>query len=174
MYKRQVLDFTTVYVDDILVTSTTWEEHCQHVEMILSKSERSNITLKLNKSKLITNQLQFLGFILSENGISTSPEKVEAIQNFNRPRNIRQLQSFLGVCNYYRKFQRNYSQLTTRFKHLLSSKHKWKWNEGDDETFSLIEEKFLQSIILHHPDFDKEFFINCDTSDCLLYTSRCV
>ena len=103
--------------------------------MVLNKLEKSNITLKLNKSKLITKQLQFLGFILSENGISTSPEKVEAIQNFPRPKNIRQLQSFLGVCNYYWKFQRNYSQLTTRFKHLLSSKHKWKWKEEDDETF---------------------------------------
>ena len=93
---------------------------------------------------------------------------MEAIQNFPRPKNIRQLQSFLGVCNYYRKFQRNYSQLTARFKHLLSSKHKWKWKEEDDETFILIKEKFLQNIILHHPDFDQKFFINCDASDVSL------
>ena len=63
---------------------------------------------------------------------------------------------------------RDSSQLTARFKHLLSSKHKWKWKEEDDETFILIKEKFLQNIILHHPDFDKKFFINCDASDVSL------
>ena len=131
----KVLEFTTVYVDDLLITSTTWEGHCERVEIVLHRLMENHITLKLDKSKLITNELQFLGFILTENGIMTSPEKVDAIQNFPTPKNVRQLQSFLGVCNYYRKFQHNYSYLMAKFKHLLSSKNKWKWGMKDDETF---------------------------------------
>ena len=67
-----------VYVDDLLITSTTWEEHCECVEMVLQRLATNNITLKIEKSKLLTNQLQFLGFVLSETGITTAPEKMEA------------------------------------------------------------------------------------------------
>ena len=114
--------------------------------MVLRKLHQNNITLKLDKSKFITQELQFLGFILSETGITPSPEKVEVIQNFPKPHNVRQLQSFLGICNYYRKFQQNYSELTTKFKHLLSSKNKWKWGRQEDDNFNLIKSKFLNSI----------------------------
>lgn len=165
---KEVLEYTTVYVDDLLITSSNWEEHCQRVETVLSKLAENNITLKLDKSKLITNKLQFLGFVLNEKGITTSPEKVEVIQNFPKPKNIRQLQSFLGVCNYYRKFQKNHSNLTSRFKHLLSTKNKWRWTEEDDQTFKMIKDKFLESIMLHHPNFNRRFFINCDASNISL------
>ena len=103
-----------------MITSATWDEHCNRIEWVLRKLYQNNITLKLDIFKFITQELQFLGFILSETGITTSPEKVEVIQNFSKPKNVRQLQSFLGICNYYRKFQQNYSELTARFKHLLS------------------------------------------------------
>ena len=58
------------YVNDILITSDTWEEHCSRIEVVLNKLQNNNITLKLDKSKFITNELQFLGFILSETGIT--------------------------------------------------------------------------------------------------------
>ena len=96
---KEVLDFTTVYVDDILITSCTWKEHCNRVETVLNKLLQNNITLKLDKSKFITHELPFLGFILSATGITPSPEKVKAIQDFPKPKNLKQLQSFLGICN---------------------------------------------------------------------------
>ena len=106
---QEALQFTTVYVDDLLVSSETWEEHCYRVEHVLQKLAANNITLKLAKSHFIAKEIQFLGFILNDQGISPSAEKVEAIQNFPTPKNRRQLQSFLGLCNYYRKFQEKYS-----------------------------------------------------------------
>ena len=154
--------FATVYVDDILITSATWDEHCNRIELVLRKLYQNNLTLKLDKSKFITQELPFLGFILSETGIKPSPEKVEVIQNFPKPKNIRHLQSFLGICNYYRKFQQNYSELTAKFQHLLSSKNKWKWGKPEDDNFSLIKSKFLNSAVLHHLDFNKRFYLNCD------------
>ena len=68
---REVLEFATMYVDDLLITSTTWEEHCKWVEMVLRRLADNNITLKLEKSKLLTNKLKFLGFILTKTGITT-------------------------------------------------------------------------------------------------------
>ena len=129
---QEALQFTTVYVDDLLITSSNWEEHCHRVEYVLSKLAENDITLKLEKSQLIAKEVQFLGFNLTEQGISPSQEKVTAIQKFPQPKNKRQLQSFLGLCNYYRKFQRNYSALTSKFQEQLSSKNKWIWGHEQD------------------------------------------
>ena len=107
---------------------------------------------------------------MSEKEITPSEEKVESIQKFPTPRNRKQLQSFLGLCNYYRKFQGNYSELTAKFARQLSSKDKWTWGEEQDTTLKLIRDKFLESVILHHPNFNKQFFMNCDASDVSLGT----
>ena len=168
---QEALQFTTVYVDDLLVSSETWEEHCYHVEHVLKKLAANNITLKLEKSHFVAKEIQFLGFILNDQGISPSAEKVEAIQKFPTPKNRRQLQSFLGLCNYYRKFQEKYSELTARFQPQLSSKNKWIWGIEQNETLTLIKQKFLEPIILRHPDFSKPFYLNCDASDISLGTT---
>ena len=146
---QDTLQFTTVYVDDLLITSDNWEEHCTRVEQVLRKLDENNITLKLEKSKLIADEVQFLGFNLSETGITPSQEKMEAIQHFPTPKNKKQLQSFLGICNYYRKFQCNYSELTSKFSQQLSSKDKWKWGPEQDITFQMIKEKFFYTCLLY-------------------------
>ena len=161
---QEALQFTTVYVDDLLVTSETWEEHCYRVEHVLEKLAANNITLKLEKSHFIAKEIQFLGFNLNDQGISPSAEKVEAIQKFPAPKNRRQLQSFLGLCNYYRKFQEKYSELTARFQPQLSSKNKWIWDIEQNETLTLIKQKFLEPIIpvsYTHLDVYKRQVLSC-------------
>lgn len=165
---QEVLQFATVYVDDLLVTSTDWDEHCTRVEQVLRKLSENDITLKLEKSKFIAKEVQFLGFIISEKGITPAPNKIEVIQNFPTPKNKKQLQSFLGLCNYYRKFQQNYSELTAQFKPQLTTNKKWRWGEQQMQTFSTIKEKFLETVVLHHPDFTKPYFMNCDASNVSL------
>ena len=168
---QEALQFTTVYVDDLLITSANWEEHCNRVEHVLKKLADNNVTLKLEKSKLIAKEVQFLGFNLNNQGISPSSEKVDAIQKFPQPKNRKQLQSFLGLCNYYRKFQNNYSELTAKFQYQLSAKNKWRWCQEQDETLQSIKDKFLEVVILHHPNFKQPFFLNCDASNISLGTT---
>lgn len=160
----ELLQFTTVYVDDLVIASNNWQQHCSRVKAVLERLSECGVTLNLEKSTFIAKQIKFLGFIISDQGINADPDKIAAIQNFPKPRKLVQLQSFLGLCNYYRKFQLNYSDLTQRFQHLLRKNQKWNWTEKDDETFRLVKEKFLQCIMLHHPDFSKPFYINCDAS----------
>ena len=144
----------------LLITSANWEEHCQRIKHVLQKLSENNITLKLEKSKFIADEVQFLGFNLSEHGITPAKDKIEVIQKFPTPKNKKQLQSFLGICNYYRKFKENYSELTSRFANQLSSKNKWTWGPDQDTTLQLIKAKFLNTIMLHHPDFTKPFYMN--------------
>ena len=72
-----------------------------------------------DKSKFLQTEIHFLGFIITPEGILANPDKVEAIMRFPKPKNIKQLQSFLGLCNFYRKFQKNYAQTTARLSDVL-------------------------------------------------------
>ena len=109
---KEILEFTTVYVDDLVIASSSWEEHCHRIDKVLTKLGEHGITLKLDKSTFIASKIKFLGFIVSNTGIAADPDKIQSIQNFPYPKNVKQLQSFLGLCNYYRNFQSNYSDLT--------------------------------------------------------------
>lgn len=80
-----------MYVNNLLLTSSNWEEHCERVQKVLDKFATGNITLKLEKSKLMTSEVQFLGFILSPKGITVVTEKIEAIQKFPQPKHLKQL-----------------------------------------------------------------------------------
>lgn len=97
--------------------------------------------------------------------ITTTPENVEAIQKYPESGKIKQLQAFLELFNYYQKFRQNYSELTSKFQNQLTTKNKWKWGQAEREVFQTIKDKFLEMVLLHHPNFNYTFYLNCDTSD---------
>jgi transposase InsO family protein len=158
-------EFVTCYVDDILITSKSYEEHIEHLDRVLSRLQECGATVKIAKTEFLKKEVKFLGYILSDQGITMDPEKVSKIQNFPEPNNLKKLQGFLGLCNYYRAFQQNYSYLTAKFNHLLSNKSKWTWGERERNIFKEIKDKFLESVLLNHPNWSKPFFINTDASD---------
>jgi hypothetical protein len=162
---EQILEYTTAYVDDLLITSDNFEEHCERVNKVLERLKEGNITVNLKKSEFLTKETKFLGYIISEKGISVDPEKVIAIRKHPTPKSVKQLQSFLGMCNFYRKFQHKYSNLTGQLTHLVSGKLTWKWGEKEEKVFQNIKDKFISCVMLHHPNFDETFVMNTDASD---------
>ena len=107
------------YVDDILIASRTFTEHLEHIEYVLDKLQKGGLTVNWDKSKFLQTEIHFLGFIITQEGILANPDKVEAIMRFPEPKNIKQLQSFLGLCNFYRKFQENYAHTTSKLSACL-------------------------------------------------------
>ena len=92
------LEFLTVYVDDILIASRMFTEHIEHLEYVLDKLQRGGLTVNWEKSKFLQQEIHFLGFIITPEGIQANPaEKVESIMKFPEPKNIKQLQNFLGL-----------------------------------------------------------------------------
>lgn len=97
----KLLQFTIPYVDDLLIFSSSSEEHLDHLEQIFKCFKTSNITVKLNKSKFAQNKLLFVGHVISPQGIEADPSKISAVKHFPRPRNVKELRSFLGFINYH-------------------------------------------------------------------------
>lgn len=162
---EDVLDFCIVYVDDLAICSETLQEHIDKLTLLFKKLEAGNLRLKLSKSEFITQELKYVGYKISRFGIKVNDEKVRSILDFPECKNLKELQSFLGLCNFYRKFQKNFSYLTARFKNILSKKNKFIWGDSERKTFQEIKERFIECVMLAHPSLHRTFYLGCDASD---------
>lgn len=157
--------FLSAYVDDILVTSNSFQDHLEHLEQLFARLKQANMTLKINKCIFLRKEVKYLGHILSCSGILPDPEKISAITNFPRPRNLKTLRGFLGLCNYHRKFSENYAILIAPMNNLLRKHVKWKWDKNIEQSFQKTKEAFIKTTMLHHPDTNKPFYLQTDASN---------
>lgn len=155
-----------VYLDDIIVVSESFDEHLRLLREIATRLNKANLSINIEKSKFGLTELPYLGYILTTQGLKPNPDRVEAIINIERPSSIRALRRFLGMCNYYRRFIANYSDIVRPLTDLLKDKPKSvRWNDNAQESFVKIKEHLITAPILTNPDFSKPFSIHCDASD---------
>lgn len=154
-----------LYVDDILVRSGSFHEHIKHLRFVFKKLREYGLTLNLEKSKLFRNQVPFLGYILTTSGIMKDPTKIEAIEKFPTPKNVKHVRAFLGLTNYYGRFSKDYSEECIPLINLTKKDSKWVWGTPEEAAFKHIKELFLNDIKLWHPDYNKIFYLQTDSSD---------
>jgi len=134
---RPFLDkFIVIFIDDILVHSKTREEHANHLRMVLKPLEEHKLYAKLKKYEFWLEKMQFLGHIVTKDGISVDPAKVEAIVYWPRPTNVSEVRSFLGVAGYYRSFVEGFSKLALSITKLLRKTNKFEWTMSMKIAFS--------------------------------------
>ena len=112
-------EFCIAYVDDILIFSSDRDSHTKHVRIVLERLEQSQLFINPSKCSFYQDRLHFLGFVVSREGISMDPERVRAIAEWPIPRTYRDIQVFLGFCNFYRRFIYRYSSIAAPLNHLL-------------------------------------------------------
>ena len=161
---KNVREFTLNFIDDLSVLSGTFEEHIQHLDTIFKTLIENNITLNFSKCKFFKKEVKFLGFILSEKGLSQDPDKLKKIREYKRPKNIKQLQAYLGTINFYSKFSENYAKETYPLYQLLKKDAKFKWTPELDEAFERTKNLFIQERTLTFPDLEKDYYLIVDSS----------
>ena len=119
--------FVVVYIDDILIYSQNDQEHHQHLHQVLELLQQHKLYGKITKCEFFKNSVEYLGHIISSKGIGTDPKKIESIQTWPQPINIKQLQSFLGLCNYYRCFILDYSKIAAPLTDLTHKDTPYTW-----------------------------------------------
>jgi hypothetical protein len=137
--------FSLVYIDDIVVYSKTFEDHLQHVDLVLKAISKAGITLSPPKCHLGYQSLQLLGQRVSRLGLSTHKEKVDAINQLAEPRNVHELQMFLGMMVYFSAYIPFYAWIVAPLFKLLKKGTPWKWEEVEQEAFTLSKEVLTNS-----------------------------
>jgi hypothetical protein len=158
-------DFAEVYLDDILIHSKNKKEHKEHVQKVLQRLREAGLYCSLKKCHFSTTSTEFLGFIVSTDGISMDPKKIEAIMEWEVPRSVRDVQCFIGFANFYRRFIEYYSKICKPMFKLMSSKNKFEWTKDCQEAFETLKVAFTTAPILIHFDPAKESLVETDASN---------
>ncbi|XP_075539783.1 uncharacterized protein LOC142574626 [Dermacentor variabilis] len=152
------------YLDDILVTGKTAEEHLINLEALLKRLSERGVRVKKEKCAFFQNELCYLGHKISAEGIAASPDKIEAVIKAAAPTTKQQLQSFLGVVNYYGKFVPNLSTVANPLYRLLQKDTSWCWDDRCRAAFEQIKTMLSSPQVLAHYDPDRPLKLACDAS----------
>jgi len=158
--------FLTIYMDDILVHSSNASEHERHLQWTLATLDKTGFKLNPDKCSFGVPQVEFLGHIISADGIRPKPEKLDTIQNLKPARNVRELRSLLGTLGFYQTFITGYATRIRPLSSLLSTKTKFKWGPEQDASLISIKAAFstLSPLTYMDPLNTKEFNLITDAS----------
>jgi hypothetical protein len=161
MLRKSVL----VFMDDILVYSKTMEDHVQHLREVFTILQNHQLYVKKSKCSFAQTQLEYLGHVISSQGVATDPTKITAVAAWPTPIDIKQLRGFLGLSGYYRKFIRNYGSISKLLSDLLKKDALYTWTPHLQESFDALKQALITAPVLALPDFSKNFTIETDASD---------
>ena len=163
------LEYTSTYLDDILVISDgSYEDHLQKVRTVLTRLEKANFRANVRKCFWGESTLEYLGYLVTKQGLQPQPKKVEAIQKLKAPKNVRQLRHFLGMVNYYRDMWQRRSHVLAPLTKLTGKGVPYKWEKEQEQAFQEIKRIMSKETILAFPDFSKPFHVYTDASNIAL------
>lgn len=160
----QALPQVAVYFDDIIVTGKNDAEHFTNVNRVLQRLQDAGLKLKLEKCTFLANEVEYLGHVIDAEGLRPTPKKVEAVLKAPSPRDVRQLQSYLGLINFYRRFLPDLSSVLRPLYLLLVKDARWKWTAKEEEAFNKSKELLTSAPVLQHFDPTKPIVLSCDAS----------
>lgn len=160
MIRRSVL----IFMDDILIYSTSLQDHKNHLQEVFSIPRVNKLFVKSTKCSFSQPKLEYLGHVISAEGVATDPEKIKAVQSWPTPTNIKQLRGFLGLSGYYRKFIQGYGTISKPLTELLKKNISFVWSSTVNEAFLALKEALVKAPLLALPDFSKPFMLHTDAS----------
>jgi len=154
-----------VYLDDIVIFSSTFEQHLLDVEEVIKRLRNAGLQLNRSKCHFLREEFTYLGHIVSKHGIRPDPKKIEAILKMPTPTDATTTRSVLGSCSYFRKFIPDFAKISAPLYELTKDNQKFYWNDTTEEALKAIKAHLMQHPILCHPNFDYPFIVQCDACD---------
>ena len=154
-----------VYIDDIIVHGSTVDELASRLQQVFDRLRNAGLKLKPCKCHLIKRSVEFLGHVVTENGITTCTEKVKRLQSWPILASVTELRSFLRLCSYYRRFIRNFATVAKPLHDLTSPGVKFHWTDTCQQSFEILKTMLCQSPVLAYPSREGKFVLDTDASD---------
>lgn len=160
------LDFVHVFLDDILVTAKNEKELLGNLKAVFERLSRNNVLLNAQKCKIACDSVSYLGNVISKNGVSPDPKKIQGIKDMVRPKDVKGVRQFMGLVNYLRRFIKNCSTLCAPINDLTKKNARFKWTETQEEAFQEIKKVLTSDAVMAFPDNDVSvpFSVHVDTS----------
>jgi hypothetical protein len=163
IFKPFLRKFVLVFFDDILIYSKSWEDHLQHVDKVLQLLKEQQLYAKPSKCFFGVKEVEYLGHIVSHEGVKVDPNKIKAMMDWPIPKTLKNIRGFLGLTGYYCKFVQNYGRIATPLME-LTKKDAFSWTPEATKSFEQLKEVMCKAPILTTPDFTKTFIVECDAS----------
>ena len=151
-----------VYLDDIIVFGRSFAEHIRNLAEVFQQLRDANLRLQVKKCTFCRDTVKFLGHVISTAGIATDPEKVEKVSKWPVPINIREVQQFVGLVNYYRRFVKDFAQLAKPLHHLTENNHEFQWTDQCQQAFDTLRRLLVSAPVLTFP---RQFILDTDASE---------
>uniref|UniRef100_A0A3B1IG97 Gypsy retrotransposon integrase-like protein 1 n=1 Tax=Astyanax mexicanus TaxID=7994 RepID=A0A3B1IG97_ASTMX len=166
-----------LYLDDVIVFSSSVEQHLERLAEVFSRLQKQGLKVKLSKCHFFQPQVNYLGHVVSREGVATDPAKIDAVRGWRRPSHLAELRSFLGFASYYRRFVEGFSKLAAPLHQLVGklggARRKGKtlpvplaasWDERCEKAFQSLKERLTSAPVLAYADFSKPFIVEVDAS----------
>ena len=157
-------DVCLVYLDDIIVFSQSFKQHVQRLQPVLERLRQAGLKLSPSKCHLFQPRVEFLGYVVSGDGVSTDPKKTEAIDKWPTPRSVRDVRSFLGLCSYYRRFVKGFADIAKPLYVLTQQDVVFVWSDECQEAFQNLKAALTSPPILAYPSESDAFILDTDAS----------
>ena len=158
-------DICTAYLDDILIYSDIELEHEIHVKRILAKLREAGLQADITKCDFHVKEVTYLGLIVTTKGVKMDPKKVDTVVNWPQPANVKDIQSFLGFANFYRRFIYGFSKLASPLTALTKKGTPFEWSDKCQAAFEALKKAFTSDKVLMHFDPDRQIVVETDASD---------
>ena len=160
-------DLCIVYLNNILIYthSEDIEEHWAAVRKVLDRLRSAALYASLKKCTFAASEVKFLGFIVTRDGIAADPEKIATIKDWPVPKDLKELQSFLGFANFYRRFIERYAKRAAPMTDLLKGNATFEWTAGAQRAFDELKELFTTAPLIRHFDPKLKMKLETDASD---------
>ena len=159
-----------VYLDDIIIWAPSFEEHLRRLRLVFDKIRTTVLKLKPTKCQFLKREVSFLGHVVSSEGIKTDPDKVETVRTWSTPVDIKELQSFLGLASYYRRFISGFSIIVESLYKVSGKGVSFQWQMKQESAFNELKHRLTTAPVLAYPDFSPDvglFVLDTDASQHL-------
>lgn len=156
---------SSAYLDDVLTFSKHFDDHFKHLELVFQRFKEANLKIKTSKCKIACDNVMFLGYNISEKGVSVDDSRIKVIKNYPKPTKTKEVKQFLGLAGFYRQFIPSFADIVEPLNRLTRKDVKFQWSQECDKAFDEILNKLITKPILAYPNFDKKFIISTDASN---------
>lgn len=159
--------YACAYIDDVAVYSHSWEDHIKHLTAVLQTLAEVGLTANLEKCMFAQSEVRYLGHVVGSGMHAPDPNRIEAIANLKRPNTKKELRSVLGLCNYYRDYVSQFSDIVFPLTQLTSKRipNELPWGKEEQASFDALKQSLIKASALFAPSLEREFVVATDASD---------